>query len=206
MEASDGRLYGTTYGGGSTNNGGTLFGVNKDGSGFQVLVTFASVPTEPRHPSGTLVELDGGLYGTTERGGASDEGALYRVGKDGSGFMVLASLGGTLGARPGGAVGGPDGALYLATSQGGEMGFGELLRYGPAFGDIVALQLVGQVPTVTAIGRPGVSYELERSLQLGPLAAWNPVLSTNAPGNGRFSVPDQGPVTSQRFYRLKVDP
>jgi uncharacterized repeat protein (TIGR03803 family) len=201
-------LYGTTYGGGSTNSGGTVYRINKDGTGYQVILAFAAVGPDGRHPCGALVELaDGSLYGTTERGGTNDLGTLFRVNKDVSGYGVLAQLGGTLGSYPRGGVSqGPDGALYLTTSQGGDLGLGTVLRYGTAFGDIVDLELVSNVPAVTSIGQPGTSYTLERTLQLGPLASWTTVLSTNAPATGRFIVLDQtAPVggAPQMFYRLK---
>jgi uncharacterized repeat protein (TIGR03803 family) len=207
-EATDHMLYGTTYGGGSTNSGGTVYRINKDGTGYQVILAFAAVGPDGRHPCGALVELaDGSLYGTTERGGTNDLGTLFRVNKDVSGYGVLAQLGGTLGSYPRGGVSqGPDGALYLTTSQGGDLGLGTVLRYGTAFGDIVDLELVSNVPAVTSIGQPGTSYTLERTLQLGPLASWTTVLSTNAPATGRFIVLDQtAPVggAPQMFYRLK---
>jgi uncharacterized repeat protein (TIGR03803 family) len=205
IEANDHMLYGTTYGGGSTNNGGTVYRINKDGTGFQVILAFAAVGADGRHPCGALIEwADGFLYGTTERGGTNDLGTLFRVNKDGSGYSVLAQLGGTLGSSPRGGVNqGPDGALYITTSQGGDMGLGTMLRYGTAFGDIVDLELVSAVPAVTSIGQPGTSYTLERSPQLGPLASWTAVLTTNAPGTGRFIVLDQAAGAQQMFYRLK---
>jgi uncharacterized repeat protein (TIGR03803 family) len=208
IEASDHMLYGTTYGGGSTNNGGTVFRINKDGTGFQVILAFAAVGQDGRHPCGALIEwANGSLYGTTERGGTNDLGTLFRVNKDGSGYTVLAQLGGPLGSYPRGGVSqGPDGALYLTTSQGGDLGLGTVLRYGTAFGDIEDLELMGNVPAITSIGQPGTSYTLERTLQLGPLASWTTVSTTNAPPTGRFVVLDEsagvgGPP--QMFYRLK---
>lgn len=208
IEATDHMLYGTTYGGGSTNNGGTVYRINKDGTGFQVIVAFAAVGPDGRHPCGALVEwADGSLYGTTERGGTNDLGTLFHVNKDGSGYSVLAQLGGTLGSYPRGGVSqGPDGSLYLTTSQGGDLGLGTVLRYGTAFGNIVDLELVTNVPAVTSLGQPGTSYTLERSLQLGPSASWSTVSTTNAPATGRFMVLDQTAAAGgaqQMFYRLK---
>lgn len=206
LEGSDRVLYGTTYGGGSTNNGGTVYRINKDGTGFQVILAFAAVGPDGRHPCGALVEwANGSLYGTTERGGTNDLGTLFRVNKDGTGYAVLAQLGATLGSYPRGGVSqGPDGSLYLTTSQGGDMGLGTVLRYGTAFGDIVDLELVTNVPAVTSIGQPGTIYAVERTLQLGPLASWSTVSSTNAPPTGRFVVLDQTAGGAQQmFYRLK---
>ncbi|HTL18498.1 MAG TPA: hypothetical protein VL793_14775, partial [Patescibacteria group bacterium] len=106
----------------------------------------------------------------------------------------------------GGLVKGPDDALYGSTEQGGDLGFGTLFRYGSAFGDIMDLQFFNQVPVLTAIGQPGTNYVLERTLQLGPLASWSQVGSTNAPLTGGFSLADPGFAIGsapQSFYRLR---
>jgi uncharacterized repeat protein (TIGR03803 family) len=208
LEATDGMLYGTTYGGGGTNNAGTVFRLNKDGTGFSVLLAFIGLGQDGRHPCGNLVEwANGSLYGTTERGGTNDQGVLFRLNKDGGGYEVLANFGGVLGAYPrGGLLRGPDGALYGTTDQGGEMGLGTVFRYGSPFGEITDLQLLDGIPTLTCLGLPGTNYVLEQTAQLGPLASWSAVYSTNAPPNGQFSVLDQSLLPGagqQAFYRLK---
>jgi len=90
LEASDGKLYGTTVVGG-TNNGGTIYSLNRDGSAFQVLHVFDRLPeSEPPAPYGELIEgADGMLYGTTRAGGSFDQGTVFRIAKDGSGFQLL---------------------------------------------------------------------------------------------------------------------
>ena len=63
IEAGDGTLYGTTYYGGTSGNG-TVFKINKDGSGFMILHNFLS--SDGSAPWAPLVEDDDGtLYGTT---------------------------------------------------------------------------------------------------------------------------------------------
>jgi uncharacterized repeat protein (TIGR03803 family) len=103
-------------------------------------------------------------------------------------------------------VKGPDEALYGTTEQGGAMGFGTVFRYGPIFGDIVGLQILDEFPLITVVGQPGTNYVLEQSFQLGTLASWRQVASTNAPVNGMFSISDQtasAGSTPQNFYRLR---
>jgi uncharacterized repeat protein (TIGR03803 family) len=65
IEASDGRLFGTTPGGGIYNKG-TLFRLNKDGSDYTVLRSFEpDYMGDGQNPIGRLVEgADGALYGT----------------------------------------------------------------------------------------------------------------------------------------------
>ena len=77
VQASDGKLYGTTANGGAnscstvgeTNNCGTLFGITTDGA-ETVLHSFGTSLTDGIAPLGALIQgSDGGLYGTTASGG-----------------------------------------------------------------------------------------------------------------------------------------
>jgi uncharacterized repeat protein (TIGR03803 family) len=93
VEGSEGALYGTTVRGGATNRG-TVFKLNKDGAGFQILHSFGIAPPDGVNPQAQLVEAnDGLLYGTTYLGGESDRGIVFRLGKDGSDYTVLHSFG-----------------------------------------------------------------------------------------------------------------
>jgi uncharacterized repeat protein (TIGR03803 family) len=205
LEASDGKLYGTTYAGGTSNNAGTVYRLNKDGSGFEFLRAFNGVGGDGRHPSGRLVEgADGALYGTTERGGTNGWGTLFSLNKNGGGFAVLAVFGDALGKYPrGGLVIGPDGGFFGTTDQGGAMGFGTIFRYGPPIEEITGLSFNGAQPSLTCMGLPGTNYYVERTAQLGPAAAWSVVSSTNAPASGGFEVIDESAPSAGAFYRLR---
>jgi len=76
---NDGALYGTTQYGG-TNNVGVLFRFDPDGSGYTVLYTFGSSPTDGRYPISPLVRAkDGGLFGTAPFGGDMNYGIIFRL-------------------------------------------------------------------------------------------------------------------------------
>ena len=60
MQASDGALYGTTSQGGS-NNLGTVFRLNQDGSGYSVLYHFKTAGSDGRIPLAGLVEASDGF-------------------------------------------------------------------------------------------------------------------------------------------------
>ncbi len=205
LEGNDGMLYGTTYSGGTTNDAGVVYRVNKDGSGFQLLHAFLGVAGDGRHPCGSLVEAaDGTLYGTTERGGASGQGTLFQLNKDGSGYAVLASFDASTGAYPrGGLTSGPKGALYGTTDQGGPSDAGTIFRFGDPLEYIAQVTLASGQIQLACVGAPGTNYLIERTTTLGSSAIWEAVQSTNAPASGQFFIADQPPSGSSAFYRMR---
>lgn len=93
-------LYGTAYDGGLYGYG-TVFKMSTEGSGFSVLHHFkpivangssASTNAEGANPESGLVVADNFVYGTTENGGTSGLGAVFRVGVNGAGFTNLHSF------------------------------------------------------------------------------------------------------------------
>lgn len=92
IEGNDGALYGTTRQGGSA-NGGTVFKVNKDGTGYGVLHSFSNTSGDGDNAYASLTEgTDGALYGTTTIGGSDGIGTVFKVNKDGTGYAILRSF------------------------------------------------------------------------------------------------------------------
>src|SRR5262245_54064199 len=122
LEGSDGALYGTAADGGA-HFAGMVFKVNKDGTGYVRLHEFGQ--TDGAHPYGALAEgSDGALYGTTTEGGANDRGVIFKLNKDGTGFLKLHDFNGSDGdSHSAGLIAGSDGALY-GTAGGGAYGYG----------------------------------------------------------------------------------
>ncbi len=85
---SDSVLYGTTRLGGASNRG-TVFKINTDGSGYQLLHEFAGGAGDGAEPRASLTLVGDTLYGTTGLGGASDLGTVFKINTDGSGFDSL---------------------------------------------------------------------------------------------------------------------
>jgi uncharacterized repeat protein (TIGR03803 family) len=131
VQGVDQVLYGTTYMGG-TNNAGTIFKVNPDGSGNTPIYHFNRSTINPlglSYPSGLIQGADGGLYGTTGFGGTAGRGSVFRINTDGTAFTVLHSFGTTGGYEPTVAVTqGDDGTLYGTTQGGGDFGFGTVFK------------------------------------------------------------------------------
>lgn len=134
VQASDGALYGTTYGGGTAGRG-AVFKLNLDGSGYAVLHSFTGVPGDLGNgPQSRLIQAsDGALYGTTAAGGIYGQGTVYGITTNG-GFGVFYNFGATPGdgSQPNaGVVQGSDGALYGVAFSGGDMNYGTLFRLVP---------------------------------------------------------------------------
>jgi uncharacterized repeat protein (TIGR03803 family) len=136
-----GELYGTTSEGGPS-NGGTIFRIATDGSGFQLLHAFAGGMGDGRDPQAALLlDTSGNLYGTTLFGG---QASLFGVGSDGFGTVFTIRTGGTgfrvLHAFAGGATDGAGatgsvvsdgaGSLYGATTSGGSASLGSVFKIG----------------------------------------------------------------------------
>ena len=123
IEGSDGYLYGTTL--------RSVFKIAKDSSSFVVLKNFqCGQPTDGCESYAGLVKAsDGFLYGTSNRGGASDQGTLFKIATDGTAFVILTSFSCASGCNPyGELVEGSDGFLYGTTSNGGNFGGGTLFK------------------------------------------------------------------------------
>ena len=160
VEGSDGALYGTTWYGGSYSNSGTVYTINKDGSGYRVLYSFGATASDGANPFGEVREAsDGFLYGTTENGGS--HGSIFRMKKDGSGYLKLRDslVGPGDGGNPvGGLVEGPDGALYGLTLSDGAHGYGTAFmmnKDGSAFTNLHAFD-----ESLSDSGRPAGSLHL----------------------------------------------
>lgn len=132
IQASDGKLYGTTYYGGPENRGG-VFSITLAGE-FTSLYRFPENGKKGKFPYAELVQAsDGNLYGTTRVGGQNDMGVVFRIALDGSGFTVLHHFSGSDGSDPQGVlVEDSDGRLYGTTMRGGSGNRGVIYRISTA--------------------------------------------------------------------------
>ena len=133
IQGTDGKLYGTTLGGGS-NGQGMVFRIDPSGQGFTILHSF--VGNDGTFPYARLLQAnDGLLYGTTTAGGGpADGGTIFRVAADGSAFTTLHEFGSVGdGAHPYGAlIQAADGLLYGTTSEGGSHSAGIIFKIDTA--------------------------------------------------------------------------
>ncbi len=111
FEGSDGWLFGIAPAG--------IVKIASNGVSQTTLRTF---PSSDDFPSSLIEGSDGALYGTSEFGGASDGGMVFRLNKDGSGYRVIKSFNAFIDnvAQPNGLLEAKDGRLY---GSGGRFGF-----------------------------------------------------------------------------------
>ena len=156
--SGDGVLYGTTAAGGA-NASGSVFRVNEDGSGYQVLHHFgaASDGAQPNAPP--LAAKDGMLYGTTMMGGAPSAGGwgtVFRLSRDGSNYQVIHSFYAEEGRWPQGALMEAfDGTLYGTLSDGD--GLGAVFRLSK---DGSGFRIIHSFTGTPSFEDPGVGHPL----------------------------------------------
>ncbi len=201
-------LYGTTTGGGS-NYAGTVFSINTNGSGFQIIKNF-DFATTGYSPQGDLILSGDTLYGTTYSGGAGGGGTVYSINTSGSNFMVLHSFT-TPTADANGNYTNSDGGwsvaglllsgytLYGTTPYGGTNGVG------------TAYEILLPAPPLLNIARAGSEYKiswpssatnfvLQQNSNLAT-TNWstNPLAISNDGTNRSITIP---PPSGQLFFRL----
>ena len=163
--AGDGNIYGTT-GEGGVNNWGTVFKMTPAGT-LTTLYNFCSQPgcTDGNTPFQGLIQAsDGNFYGTTDRGGVSDNGTVFQITPAGE-LKTLHSFclqsGCTDGSFPFGLIQATDGNFYGTTEYGGlddscslglgcgtifslSLGLNPFVETGPAFGKVgTAVKILG---------------------------------------------------------------
>ncbi len=146
LPGNDGQLYGTTSHGGASAVGGvsglgTVFRLSTNGGSATILHSFLPADGDGQYPCGAGLAQgpDGTLYGVTQQGGSSANGAnsgfgtVFKLNADGSGYTVLHnfSASGVDGKYPNSTlVLGTDGQLYGTTETGGAADAGTVFRLG----------------------------------------------------------------------------
>ncbi|MBV8670534.1 MAG: hypothetical protein JO098_02120 [Candidatus Eremiobacteraeota bacterium] len=120
--------YGTTLGGGSGNESGTVYRISANGSSYKVVHVFTG-PDGAGPLDGLQYGGDGNFYGVTSGGGANGNGTVFRISPSGA-FKVIYSFsasGAVDGSLPEGVLASDfKGNLYGITNQGGLGGVGTI--------------------------------------------------------------------------------
>lgn len=135
IQALNGSLYGTTFGGGPYSSPGTIFKITSSGT-LTTLYTFCALSscTDGETPYGGLVQaLNGSLYGTTYAGGAHFNGTIFDIKTSGGALTTLYNFCTLSGCADGigpqaALVQGTDNSFYGTTYDGGAFSY-----YGTIF-------------------------------------------------------------------------
>ncbi|HUS34972.1 MAG TPA: choice-of-anchor tandem repeat GloVer-containing protein, partial [Verrucomicrobiae bacterium] len=107
--------------------------ISTDGAFFSVIASMEGEPLSGAEPRSGLTEAPNGqLLGTTRIGGGADQGVIYRLNRNGSGFETLRHLGfsGFSGARSRSPLlRAPGNVFYGMTFGGGFNDRGVIFRY-----------------------------------------------------------------------------
>jgi uncharacterized repeat protein (TIGR03803 family) len=132
-QGTDGNFYGTTQGGGDpTCKCGVVYKATTGGA-ITVLHAFKGYPTDGYRPIGILVQgSDGNFYGTTYRGGANNEGSVFKITPSGA-YTLLYSFhygNGIFDAQlpVAGLTLGTDGNFYGVATAGGSKNSGAIFK------------------------------------------------------------------------------
>jgi len=103
-------------------------------SSYSIDHVFAGHDTDdgdnPRHDA--MTPFNNQLYGTTLEGGTHDNGIIFSIGQDGTGYQVLLSLHNSIGDESHSCfVVGQNGILYGMTAAGGDEGEGVIFSFNP---------------------------------------------------------------------------
>ncbi len=149
-------LYGTTEDGGGANFG-TVFSINTDGSGINVLHSFAGGTSDGSNPHAGLTLVGSTLYGTTSFGGSANAGTVFSINADGSGYTLWDSFAGVPGggSYPFAGLTLFGSTLYGTTETGGSSGGGTVFS------------LAINPPPVVAISPAGVTFTNAAAVAIG---------------------------------------
>ena len=130
IQATNGKLYGTTFNGGGS-SGGVIFSCDPASATYIKLYDFDI--TNGSKPTGSLLQAsDGKLYGLTSFGGAENVGVIFSFDIATNTYTKLYDFDNTNGAGPAGSlIQLKNGLLYGTTAQGGTSNAGVIFSFNP---------------------------------------------------------------------------
>lgn len=213
---SNGTLYGTTTAGGY-GNGGTIFSIGTNGTGFVVLHHFtgfvapAGTNFDGAKPEATLLLSGNSLYGTTPAGGSGASGTVFSINNRGNNFTTLynfTAVNPVTGTNVDGAYPVADvllsGNSLCGTAYGGGAGaagtvFSLSIPPSPAVIMNIVQNADGSL-TLFFLGSANSTNIIQATANLAPPVAWQNISTNVADGTGAWQFTDTSQFSAQ-FYR-----
>ncbi len=129
-EASNGKLYGLTTGGGQC-SGGVIFEYNPLNDTYTKKIDFNN--SKGNNPNGSLIKATNGkMYGMTRSGGVNNRGVIFEYNAETNEYIKKIDLDMGIGGNPEGSLyEASNGKLYGMTFYGGRNGYGTIIEYNP---------------------------------------------------------------------------
>jgi uncharacterized repeat protein (TIGR03803 family) len=132
IQASDGKFYGMTLGGG-VNDMGVLFQYDPATSTYSKKLDFDGINNGSKPWASLIQTTDGKIYGMTNEGGENNLGVLFQYDPATSVYSKKLDFDGSNGSYPTGSLmQASNGKLYGLTGSGGENYMGVLFQFDPA--------------------------------------------------------------------------
>jgi uncharacterized repeat protein (TIGR03803 family) len=204
-------LYGTACYGGDFGYG-TIFAINTDGTGFANLYNFCD-GGDGAFPQDGLILSNYTLYGTTTLGGDNNNGTVFAININGSGFTNLYSFNGESdGSTPNAPLTLWGNTMYGTANEGGNSGNGmvfsiSLLPVENIVNSPLVLLSLPQINlgktnfTFQLSGPAGSNYVLQVSTNL---LNWSSVSTSAIPVNGTTNLANPISNYNHRFYRAVI--
>jgi uncharacterized repeat protein (TIGR03803 family) len=135
---STGALFGTTFGATLLSDpclcvgAGAVYKLTPQSGGTWTYTVLHAFPYAAGPYAGVISDSSGALYGTTYKGGATDNGTVFKLIPPNWNLQLLHEFSGADGSNPyAGLIWGPDGWLWGSTRYGGTSGNGTLFRLKP---------------------------------------------------------------------------
>ena len=213
---SGGTLFGTSIVAG-TNQNGTIFAINTNGTGYRVLYSFGATTSvtnlDGAEPQGALMLVGDTLYGTANSGGTNHFGTVYSVNTNGSVFHTLYAF-----TTPHSGTNWDGAEPRTGLAMSGVNLFGTAYFGGNGNGTIFSLPISPTITnfsfSATNLALAGINNVAGHPLTLltatnvdTPLHAWQPVTTNTPTGGGNFSFTATNaadPTGPRQFYILRT--
>jgi uncharacterized repeat protein (TIGR03803 family) len=179
MQAIDGKLYGTTSGGGTFSQG-IVYVMTTAGGGYKVLHNFQTTTEGNASDAGFVQGSDEFLYSVMSSGGANDFGTLYKINTTGKTFTVLHNFdkgsGGAPSATP---TLHTNGLIYGVTFTGGSQNSanGVLYSFDNGLKPFASLVVIWSGKVGTSVGILGQGFSTATGVKFGTGAGTFSVVS-----------------------------